>query len=86
MNAILLESVLFIAVVAVVGAFVLTALGYSPFGKRFKQTANRRRIDKQADLTCPVHGLQRETDLVRLPTGEPLCSHCYREAVDGHVD
>lgn len=86
MNAILLESVLFIALIAVVGAFLLTALGVSPFGTRFKQTANRRRIDKQADLTCPVHGLQRETDLVRLPTGEALCPHCYREAVHGRVD
>jgi hypothetical protein len=30
--------------------------------------------------------LQREADLVRLPTGEPLCSHCYQEAVHGHID
>ncbi len=86
MNAILLESVLFIALIAVVGAFVLSALGYTPFGTRLKQTANRKRIEKQADLTCPVHGLQREIDLVRLPTGEALCPHCYQEAVDGHVD
>ena len=86
MNAILLESVLFIVLLAVVGAFVLKALGISPFGTRIKQAANRRRIDKQADLTCPVHGLQRETDLVRLATGEALCPHCYQEAVHGHVD
>jgi len=86
MNAILIESVLFIALLAVAGAFVLTALGYTPFGKRVKQTANRRLIDKRADLTCPIHGLQRETELVRLSTGEVLCAHCYREAVDGHVD
>ncbi len=86
MTVILLESVLFIALVAVVGAFVLKALGVTPFGTRLKQSANRRRIDKQADLTCPIHGPQREEDLVRLPTGEPLCSHCYREAVHGHVD
>ena len=86
MNAILIESVLFIALLAVVGAFVLTALGFTPFGTRIKQTANRRRLDKVADLTCPVHGLQREADLVRLTSGEPLCPHCYREAIDGHVD
>ncbi len=86
MNAILLESALFIALVAVVGAFVLSALGLSPFGTRIKQTVNRRRIDKQADLTCPVHGLQRETDLARLSTGEVLCPHCYREAVHGRID
>ena len=86
MNAILLESVLFIVLVAVVGAFVLAALGISPVGKRIKQSVNRRRIDKQADLTCPVHGLQRETDLVRLQTGEALCPHCYSEAVHGRID
>jgi hypothetical protein len=33
-----------------------------------------------------VHGLQRANDLVRLPTGEPLCPHCYQEAVHGRVD
>jgi hypothetical protein len=86
MNAILLESVLFIALLAVVGAFVLSALGLTPIGTRVKQTANRRRLEKLADLTCPVHGLQREQDLVRLTSGEPLCPHCYREALSGHVD
>ena len=86
MNAIMLESALFIALLAVVGALFVTALGFTPFGRRIRQTANRRRIDRQADLTCPIHGLQREVDLVRLPTGEPLCSHCYKEAVHGHID
>jgi hypothetical protein len=86
MNVILLESVLFIALVAVAGALVLNALGITPIGRRLRQTANRKRIDKQAELTCPVHGLQREEDLVRLPTGEPLCPQCYQEAVHGHID
>jgi hypothetical protein len=86
MNAILLESVLFIALVAVLGAFVFSALGMTPFGRRIRQSANRKRIDRLADLTCPVHGLQREADLVRLPTGETLCPQCYKEAVHGHVD
>lgn len=86
MNAILLESALFIALLAVVGALVFSALGRTPFGRRIRQTANRKHIDRQADLTCPIHGLQREADLVRLPTGEPLCSHCYQEAVRGHID
>lgn len=85
MNVILLESVLFIALVVVVVALVITALGITPLGRRLRQTANRKRIDKQADLTCPVHGLQREADLVRLPTGEPLCPYCYKEAVHGHI-
>lgn len=86
MNAIILESALFIVVLAVVGALVLSALGITPIGRRLRQTANRKRIDRIADLTCPIHGFQRETDLVRLPTGEPLCPHCYKEAVYGHTD
>lgn len=86
MNAIMLESALFIALLAVVGALFVTALRITPIGRRFRQTANRKRIDRQADLTCPIHGLQREADLVRLPTGEPLCSHCYKEAVHGYID
>lgn len=86
MNAIMLESVLFIALLAVVGAFVVTALGWTPPGLRFRQTSNRKRLEKQADLTCPLHGLQHENDLVRLPTGEVLCPVCYQEAIDGRVD
>lgn len=86
MTAILLESALFIALLAVAGALVVSALGITPIGRRIRQSANRKRIDRQADLTCPIHGLQREEDLVRLPTGEPLCSHCYKEAVHGHID
>jgi hypothetical protein len=29
--------------------------------------------------------LQREEDLVRLPTGEPLCPLCYKEAFHGYI-
>ncbi len=86
MNVIILESVLFVALLAVVGALFVTALGITPVGRRLRQSANRKRIDKQAELTCPIHGLQREEDLVRLPTGEPLCPHCYKEAIHGHLD
>lgn len=85
MNVIIIESVLFIALLAVVGALVVTALGITPLGRRLKQTANRKRIDHEADLTCPIHGLQRDEDLVRLPSGEPLCPHCYKEAVHGYI-
>lgn len=85
MTLIIVESVLFIALLAVVGTIFVTALGITPLGRRLRQTANRRRIDKAAELTCPIHGLQREEDLVRLPTGEPLCPLCYKEAVHGHL-
>lgn len=86
MTVAILDSVLFIALVVVAGAFVVRALGLTPAGLRLRQTQNRKRIDRQAELTCPVHGLQRAEALVRLPTGEPMCPHCYEEAVHGHVD
>ena len=86
MNAAYIESAFVIALVVVAGALLFSALGWLPFGKRLKQSANRRRIDREYDLTCPVHGLQREADLVRLPTGESLCPHCYKEAVHGRID
>lgn len=86
MNAIILESVLALALVAVVGALIVYAIKHTPLGTRFQQTANRKRIDEQADLTCPVHGLQEASRMVRLPTGEVLCPQCYQEAVHGVVD
>ncbi len=86
MTVAFLDSALFIALVVVLGAFVFKALGFTPAGLRLKQTANRKRIDRQAELTCPIHGLQRADDLVRLPTGESLCPRCYEEAVHGHID
>lgn len=86
MNVIILESVLFFALVAVVGALIVYALKATPLGTRFRQAANRKHIDEVAELTCPVHGLQQKGRLVRLPTGESLCPHCYQEAVHGVVD
>ena len=86
MNAILLESVLFIALIAVAGALFVTALRTTSIGNRFRQIGNRKRIDHMVDLTCPVHGLQRESELVRLSTGETICPSCYQEAANGHVD
>lgn len=86
MNAILLESVLFIALIAVAGALFVTALRTTSLGTRQRQIGNRKRIDRLVDLTCPIHGLQRESELVRLSTGEVLCPTCYKEAVHGHID
>jgi hypothetical protein len=85
MTVILIEGVLFLAFLAVVAAFVFAALRSTDLGLRWRQHANRRRIDREADLTCPVHGAQREETLVRLPTGEPLCPRCYQDAIHGHL-
>ncbi|MBU6366476.1 MAG: hypothetical protein KJT01_09735 [Gemmatimonadetes bacterium] len=85
MTIIFIEAVLFLAFLAVVGAFVLAAFRSTDLGMQLRQRANRRRLDRAADLTCPVHGPQREEELVRLATGEPLCPHCYQDAIHGHL-
>lgn len=86
MAAIILEGVLFVALVATVGALLLLVAQATPAGRRVRQTRNRRRIDRAAALRCPTHGAQREGDLVRLTTGERVCAECYRETLDGHLD
>jgi hypothetical protein len=84
MAVIILESVLFVALVVAVGAlFRLVVLYYTPVGLRLRQSSNRKRIERSAQLTCPVHGLQEEETLVRLPNGEQICSACFEEAVHG---
>ena len=85
MVAIILESALFIAAIAV-GAALLTylVLEFTPLGLRVRQDRNRRVIERAAELRCPVHGAQREEQLVRLPSGERICPECFKEVVDGH--
>ena len=83
MVTIILEGVLFIALSAMAVALVAYGvLGFTPVGRWLRQTANRRRIERQAALTCPVHGYHRELDLVRLPGGERICPQCYAEVHD----
>lgn len=87
MIVILIEGVLFVAAVAAFTAFVVWGLkAFTPLGTRLKQTENRRLIDEHAALTCPIHGWQAPETLVRLPSGEPLCSKCYQETLYGQLD
>lgn len=87
MVVILLEGVLFVtAVVAVVALIAWGLRAFTPLGTRLKQTENRRLIDQDAALTCPIHGWQAPDSLVRLPSGEPLCSKCYQETLYGQLD
>ena len=80
MSEIILEGVLFVALVAAVGAlFYFVVLFFTPVGVRLRQTRNRRRIDRAADLVCPIHGPRAITDLVRLASGDVLCPDCYKE-------
>ena len=84
MSEIILEGVLFVALVAAVGAlFYLVVVYFTPVGVRLRQTRNRRRIDRAAGLVCPIHGPRDEHDLVRLPSGESMCPDCYKETVHG---
>jgi hypothetical protein len=84
---ILIEGVLFVtAIVAVVALSAWGLRAFTPLGTRLKQTENRKLIDQHAALTCPIHGWQAPDSLVRLPSGEPLCSKCYQETLYGQLD
>ncbi len=87
MAAIILEGVLFVALVAAGGTlFFFVVTRFTPVGVRLRQTQNRRRIERAAELHCPVHGFHDETQLVRLNGGERICPECFQEAVDGKLD
>ncbi|HUO52508.1 MAG TPA: hypothetical protein VMT93_08320 [Gemmatimonadaceae bacterium] len=82
MLAILAENVLFILALVAVGAVAYyVLLAYTPLGLRLRQNENRRRIQREAEAVCPVHGPHAEQDLVRLASGERICPECFREAV-----
>ena len=84
MSVIIIEGVLFIALIAA-GATLLyfVLVHFTPVGVRLRQTQNRRRIDSAAERDCPIHGPRAEKDLVRLTSGEALCLDCYKENVHG---
>lgn len=87
MGPILLEGVLFVALVAMAGALVAYGVfGHTGIGRWVRQVGNRRRIERLAerrrDTHCPVHGPSEERDLVRLPDGSRLCPACYAETFD----
>ena len=82
MMAIMFESVLFVAAIVTVAALLFLALKtYTPLGLRLRQTENRKRIEREAEAGCPVHGPHQEYELVRLASGERICPDCFREAV-----
>jgi hypothetical protein len=84
MSVIILEGVLFVALIAA-GATLLYVvfMHFTPVGVRLRQTHNRRRIDRAAELDCPIHGPRAEKDLVRLASGDLMCPDCYKENVHG---
>ena len=87
MIVILLEGVLFIAGIAMVAALLFYAMmEFTPLGVRIRQTQNRKRLERAAELRCAIHGSRAETDLIRLPSGERVCPDCYKETFDGNLD
>jgi hypothetical protein len=84
MGVIILEGVLFVALVAAVAALlVLAALRYTPVGLWLVQTRNRKAIERAAERRCPIHGDLDERELVRLPSGQRVCPRCFEEIVHG---
>ena len=82
MIGIILEGVLFVALLATVATLLFYALTrWTPLGLRLRQDANRRQIEQALDLECPIHGPQREEAMVRLPSGSRICPSCYKEAL-----
>lgn len=82
MVAIIMEGVLFVALVAAFGAlsfFVVTT--YTPVGKRLREVRNRKEIERELDTFCSIHGSFRADEMVRLPSGDRVCPHCFKESV-----
>jgi hypothetical protein len=84
MGAIIVEGVLFVALLATGGALLYWALlMFTPPGVRIRQTQNRKRLERAAELECPIHGPRIEDQLVRLSNGERVCPDCYEETLHG---
>lgn len=83
MTTIILEGVLFAALIAAIGTlFYLLLMYFTPVGVRLRQRSNRRRLERAARLVCPIHGPRDTTDLVRLASGELMCPDCYKETLN----
>ena len=83
MRVIIMDGVLFVALLAAGGALLyLLLMMFSPMGTRIRQIANRKRLDRMAGMDCPIHGPSTEDQLVRLASGERVCPNCYRETLD----
>ena len=82
MGVIIVEGVLFVALVAAGGALLYWVLTmFTPAGIFIRQIRNRKRLDRAAELDCPIHGLKTESQLVRLASGEQVCPDCYKETL-----
>jgi len=86
MNAIIIEGVLFVALLVVAVTLVVVVVRYyTTAGRALEQTRNRKQIDRAVNLTCEIHGPHDERQMVRLESGDVMCPECYREAIDGRA-
>jgi hypothetical protein len=84
MSAIIIEGVLFAALLCVAATLVVFIVRhYTAAGRVIEQTKNRKEIERVVNLTCDIHGPHEERDMVRLESGEVMCPQCYREAIGG---
>jgi hypothetical protein len=82
MGAIIMEGVLFAALIAAGGAlFYWLLITFTPAGVRLRQTRNRVRLERAAELACPIHGPRTVDQLARLSNGEKVCPDCYKETL-----
>lgn len=87
MSIIIVEGVLFVVFLATAGALVLWGVWHvTPLGRVARQIQNRRRIERAAELMCPIHGMQADAAMVRLSNGTRVCPVCYQETVNGQLD
>ena len=83
MRVIIVEGVLFVALLAAGGALLYwTLMMFTPAGTRIRQIRNRHRVERAATLDCPIHGMMTEDTLVRLADGARVCPDCYKETFD----
>ena len=86
MSAIIVEGVLFVALLAVAATLaVFVVRYYTAAGRVLEQSKNRKQIERAVNLTCELHGAHDERAMVRLESGEVMCPECYREAIDGRA-
>ena len=86
MSAIIVEGVLFVALLAVAATLaVFVVRYYTAAGRALAQSKNRKQIERAVNLTCELHGAHDERAMVRLESGEVMCPECYREAIDGRA-
>jgi hypothetical protein len=87
MFPIILEGAMFVALLATAGALVLWGVWHAtPLGRVTRQLQNRRRLQRAADLDCPIHGMQAADQMVRLSDGTRVCPACFQETNDGKLD